>query len=216
MAEIKYISTVGGMMHLHYADGSVGVAYPDGRGQFLPNGSTGGSTVTPPAPGDPPPTPPPSTGDWLLPLVGGQMTSPFGPRGFDGVASYHYGIDFSTTTAPLGGNVIAPTDLVVTIARTNWGSGGSAGNCVKAHTTDGAYTFNFYHMAPGTIAVTEGQTITKGTLIGREGQTGNVTGTHLHFEVYQGVWNDPWPPPYNNGAVVTDPAPILQAHGVRW
>lgn len=204
---IRYLEARGDSVLIHYTDGKTVLAYPDGRGHYLPRNvsgpSGGGGTPVDPAPGD-----------WVHPLAGSAMTSPFGPRGFDGVASYHYGADFSTTTAPVGGPITAPTDLVVTIARANWGSGGSAGNCVKAHTTDGAYTMNFYHMADGSIAVQEGQTITRGTVIGREGQTGNVTGTHLHFELYEGEWADPWPPPYNNGANVIDPIPVLQAHGV--
>lgn len=203
---------MGSIIQVHYADNSTALAYPDGRGRYLP-GSTG--AVNPP-PVDPPPVDPPQAGQWIHPLPGSVMTSPFGPRGWDGVGNYHYGTDFSTTTALVGGDIVAPADLVVTIARRRWGNGGSAGNCVKAHTTDRKYTLCFYHMAEGSIGVTEGSTIPRGTRIGSEGQTGNVTGTHLHFEVYEGVWNDPWPPPYNYGANVVDPAPVLRANGVNF
>ena len=205
MAEIQYLTAVGSMMQVHYTDGAISLAYPDGRGHYLPR-----SGAAPVDPGDPPE---PTTGDWVHPLAGSTMTSPYGPRAFDGVGSFHWGIDFSTGG---GGTIVAPTDLKVTIARAGWGSGGSAGNCVKAHTTDGAYTFNFYHMVSGSIAVTEGQTISRGTTIGIEGETGNAYGAHLHFEVYEGIWNDPWPPPYNYGANCIDPGPLLTAHGVTY
>jgi len=200
MADITYLQKVGDSLHLHYGDGSIKTAYPNGSGLFLVSGTV---TEPPIDPEDPP------TGDWVHPLSGAAITSPYGPREFDGFSDFHYGIDFSTTTAPAGGNVVAPTDMVITIARSGWGTAGSAGNCVKGHSTDGAYTMNFYHLY--SIAVTEGATVTKGTVLGVEGATGNAFGTHLHFEMYEGNFADPWPPPYG---VTTDPAPVLVAHGV--
>lgn len=41
-------------------------------------------------------------------------------------------------------------------------------------------------------AVSTGRYVTAGTVIGYEGDTGNVTGLHLHFEVYEnGTLMDP-------------------------
>jgi murein DD-endopeptidase MepM/ murein hydrolase activator NlpD len=63
--------------------------------------------------------------------------------------------------------------------------------------------------------VEAGDTVTAGTQLFTEGATGNVTGTHLHFEIIEGTWNDPWAPPYNNGANFVDPLPVLRDHGVN-
>jgi murein DD-endopeptidase MepM/ murein hydrolase activator NlpD len=74
---------------------------------------------------------------------------------------------------------------------------------------DGAYTFCYYHMA--SVTPTVGTTVPVGTQIGVESNTGNVTGTHLHFEAYLGNHADPWPPPYGDPV---EPLTILRNHGV--
>ena len=39
------------------------------------------------------------------------------------------------------------------------------------------------HLAPGTVAVTAGQRVAEGDLLGRVGHTGNSTSPHLHFQL---------------------------------
>lgn len=44
----------------------------------------------------------------------------------------------------------------------------------------------FAHLAPGTICVQDGQTVSVGDVIGRVGSTGNSTAPHLHFQLMDG------------------------------
>lgn len=41
----------------------------------------------------------------------------------------------------------------------------------------------FAHLAPGTVAVAQGQTVAAGDPLGRLGHTGNSTSPHLHFQL---------------------------------
>lgn len=200
----QYLELVGDTLLLHFKDGQRLLFYPDGHGRFIPRTS---NTTEPSDPGNPPA--PGTPGDWVHPLPSGVLTSGYGPRPFDG---FHWGADFSTPG--YAGTIYAPTDLVITVSsETGAGSiNGSAGVCVKGHTTDGAYTFAFYHGQGGSRAVAVGQTVPAGGKIMVEGATGNVTGRHLHFEVYEGNFANPWPPPY--GPTPIDPVPLLESHGV--
>jgi len=47
---------------------------------------------------------------------------------------------------------------------------------------DGVFA-GLVHLAPGSVAVTEGQVVDVGEVIGRVGHTGNSTSPHLHFQV---------------------------------
>lgn len=48
---------------------------------------------------------------------------------------------------------------------------------------NGTYSTRYAHMS--SVAVSTGQYVTAGTIIGYEGNTGNSFGAHLHFEVYE-------------------------------
>lgn len=102
------------------------------------------------------------------------------PDGIDG--SPHGGTDFP---AAKGTPIYAVADGVVSAARAMT----SYGNCVQiSHGTadDGNnYATLYAHMS--SIAVSEGQTVTKGQVIGYVGNTGDVSGKnggyHLHLEL---------------------------------
>jgi murein DD-endopeptidase MepM/ murein hydrolase activator NlpD len=53
------------------------------------------------------------------------------------------------------------------------------------------------------LNVVAGQQVKAGDLIAWEGNTGNSTGPHLHFEVHRGLWNQ------------VDPAAFLRERGVQ-
>ena len=46
-------------------------------------------------------------------------------------------------------------------------------------------TFSTRYAHMSSVAVSTGQYVTAGTIIGYEGNTGNSFGAHLHFEVYE-------------------------------
>jgi murein DD-endopeptidase MepM/ murein hydrolase activator NlpD len=208
----RYIRVVGDNLLARFGNGEDLLFYPTGHGTYVPR-----AAKTDPTPTQPPP--PADNGAWTLPLSGAvTMSSGYGPRPTpagtaDINAGFHYGCDFIPAN---GGtpDVVAPCPMVVTVAYDGTGpdpSSGTAGRYVKGHSTDGAYTFNFFHMTAGSVAVAVGDTLTRGQKIGVMGGTGNVTGPHLHFETYKGVIDSPWPPPYGNPV---DPIPVLRSHGV--
>jgi murein DD-endopeptidase MepM/ murein hydrolase activator NlpD len=57
------------------------------------------------------------------------------------------------------------------------------GNHVLLRSSDGTAYAGFAHLAPGTVAVAEGQRVSTGDLLGRVGHTGNSTSPHLHFQL---------------------------------
>lgn len=202
---IRYITLVGDQLHVRFLDAETVMFLPDGRGHWI------GRRPADPPPVVPPVQPEPPAGTWQHPLPGASLTSPYGPRAFDG---FHWGSDLAHASGDPAGNVLAPCDLIITVARTYSTANpdkGTGGNYVKGHTPDGLFTFSFFHMATGSLAVSAGDTVTAGTVLGVEGATGNVTGRHLHLECYNGAITDPWAPPYGNPI---DPLPVLRTHGV--
>ena len=110
----------------------------------------------------------------LVKPLSGTITSRFGLRNptTETVPKYHTGIDIAANTgtifvAAMEGKVILVSDQ------------GDYGNHIKIQKDD---VITLYaHCSK--IYVTEGQEITKGQELGEVGATGNVTGSHLHFEV---------------------------------
>ena len=231
--KVRYLEQVGNNLVLH-ADAGTVYFVTTGSGRWLPTKSEVNDGGTAPGePADPPtePTDPPEgggevgTGKWVHPLPGAVMTSGYGYRsGIDQPGLIHAGIDFSTTTAISGGNVVAPFDMKITIARED-GTGGfwQAGSFVKAHSVSGPeYTVSFFHMHGGSLTVKPGQVVSAGTKIGVEGQTGYNFGTHMHMEIWPGhkpttsvdpAGDGPW---YWGDGTPIDPAPIFKANGVTF
>lgn len=118
---------------------------------------------------------PASTGAVRAPITGAfTVTSEFGPRNFGGRgAEMHNGIDLATSApAP----IVAMTGGTVTFA----GPAGNAGNMVTVDHGNGVASVSM-HLA--SIAVRQGQPVAAGQTLGIEGNTGDSTGMHLHFEV---------------------------------
>ncbi|WP_243134226.1 M23 family metallopeptidase [Ruthenibacterium lactatiformans] len=109
------------------------------------------------------------------------ITSPFGYRQdpFTGEWSYHSGTDIA---APQGTPILAAADGTVTIANGTDPWGGSYGYHVKIDHGGGMETL-YAHCS--SICVTPAQQVQQGEVIGYVGSTGNSTGDHLHFEVWE-------------------------------
>jgi murein DD-endopeptidase MepM/ murein hydrolase activator NlpD len=105
----------------------------------------------------------------------GKISSGFGYRGssLSGTKKFHSGIDLY---APLGTSVIAADGGQVILAAYEGGYGYSV---LIYH--GGGYATFYAHLSG--FAVSPGQIVERGQLIGYVGVTGWTTGPHLHFEV---------------------------------
>lgn len=106
------------------------------------------------------------------------LTSRFGLRihPIYGTQKSHTGIDIGAAS---GATIVAADGGTVTMAGVN----GGYGNCVMIDHGNGYKTL-YGHMS--SIAVTNGQSISKGDTVGYVGSTGVSTGPHCHFEVWSG------------------------------
>lgn len=123
------------------------------------------------------------TGSLQWPLtITGTITSQFGYRTdpISGESSYHSGTDIA---APEGSPILSAADGVVVVANALDSWGGSYGYYVKIDHGNGIETLYAHCSA---ICVSVGQQVQAGQVIGYVGQTGRATGSHLHFELYQG------------------------------
>ena len=116
-----------------------------------------------------------AAGSYLWPVSSTYITSRQGNRihPITGTLKYHAGVDVGAAS---GDPISAAKGGTVTIAEYS----SSYGNYVVIYHTDGTTTL-YAHMS--SIAVSAGQTVSRGDTIGYVGATGNVTGPHLHFEV---------------------------------
>ncbi len=113
------------------------------------------------------------------------ISSGFGWRTLYGVPNYHRGIDIAGGGI-YGKPVVAADSGYVSVVRyTNVGYG------YYVMIDHGANNWTVYaHLS--SIAVTEGNFINQGSVLGYVGSTGNSTGPHLHFEIrVDGVQVDP-------------------------
>jgi murein DD-endopeptidase MepM/ murein hydrolase activator NlpD len=131
---------------------------------------------------------------WQLPVVHGvyHLTSRFGEC--SGLWSHcHTGLDFA---APSG----APIHAIANGTITEVGSAGAYGNRTVQTLEDGT---ELWYCHQTSFAVTTGQKVVAGQVIGAVGSTGNTTGPHVHVEVRPGA-GDP-----------VDPYAAMVAHGLK-
>ena len=125
---------------------------------------------------------------WPLPSSWDTLSSLFGTRKdpFTGKPGNHTGIDIpASKNTP----IYAAKSGVVTTSVYGSGSSWSYGNYVVVSHSDGTSTL-YAHM--NSRAVSKGETVSQGQVIGYVGTTGRSTGYHLHFEVrVNGTRKDP-------------------------
>lgn len=146
------------------------VETPSGGENGSGNGDGGSGAVSPPTPSGGG-----SSGfDPIWPLPGVTYISDHfgGARG-------HKGMDIA---GPWGTPIVAAADGQVIEANSTDSWGYSWGYYVLIY-HNGTYSTRYAHMS--SVAVSTGQYVTAGTIIGYEGNTGNSFGAHLHFEVYE-------------------------------
>jgi murein DD-endopeptidase MepM/ murein hydrolase activator NlpD len=123
-----------------------------------------------------------TTADWIkanaapnLWPVEGQVTGSFGERidPFNGEGAFHSGVDIGSS---FGARIIAPADGIVTVTENM----GGYGKTIILEHGNGIST-RYGHLSG--YAVTSGQAVHRGDVIGYVGESGRSTGPHLHYEV---------------------------------
>ena len=133
----------------------------------------------------------------VSPVPGAVIGAHFGEYG--SWSRYHTGLDFRASY----GTPIRAVKAGVVLYAGN--SGDWAGNHVAIKHADGMTTMSS-HMS--SMAVSAGQTVSAGQVIGHVGQTGRAFGAHLHFELY------PAGVRYGDVYKAINPQPWLAANGV--
>jgi murein DD-endopeptidase MepM/ murein hydrolase activator NlpD len=118
-----------------------------------------------------------ATGQFMWPLSGGRITSPFGYRThpLSGVRKMHTGVDVG---AAMGTPIRAADGGIV--ERSSPSSG--YGWLIVINHGNG-YKTRYAHMYAKDVKVQQGQRVAKGQVIALVGSNGFSTGPHLHFEL---------------------------------
>ena len=123
-----------------------------------------------------------STTNWLWPTNSGwTISSDYGYRIFGGTREAHLALDISGTG--YGSPIYAVTNGVISESTYRYPDG----NYVCINHNNGYYTC-YAHMQRRAVSI--GETVERGQVIGYVGQSGLATGPHVHFEVWVG--GRPW------------------------
>ena len=130
---------------------------------------------------------------WVLPVTGYRLSARFGASSSLWSSGRHTGLDMS---GPSGSTIVSVAAGTVT----DVGYEGSWGNRTIITLQDGT---EVWYCHQSRFAVSPGDKVDPGQVIGYTGSTGNVTGPHLHIEIRPG------------GGDPVDPIPVLQQHGIN-
>lgn len=116
------------------------------------------------------------------------ISSNFGLRELDNTSNNHSGMDISCAPSNQH-NVIATLNGTVEMVVNSYSEGRNQaagyGNYVKIKHDNGDSTI-YGHMYLNSIKVSIGDQVKQGQVLGKMGNSGNSTGTHLHFEIRSG------------------------------
>jgi murein DD-endopeptidase MepM/ murein hydrolase activator NlpD len=157
----------------------------------------------------PPPSPPVTTTTPVIsPLsTAGAVFPVQGPHTFGGddarfgagrAGHIHEGQD---VVGAEGTPIVAPLPGIITFRAYQ---ASAAGYYLVERASDG-HDFFFAHCQKDSFAVDVGATVAAGQQLCRMGSTGDASGPHLHFEVWEGGWR------VNSDSKPIDPLPLLQA-----
>lgn len=126
---------------------------------------------------------------WAWPTESGYtITQNYGWRihPIRGNREFHQALDIGGTG--YGSNVYAANNG--TVIRTQYDANGYGYYIIIDH--NNGYQTLYGHLS--SILTKVGRTVARGQVIGKVGSTGTSTGPHLHFELWQGMWNrvNPW------------------------
>lgn len=145
------------------------------------------------------------------------ITSSFGYQEWRGRG--HAGIDIgSAGSGPGVHNIIATVSGTIYSVTTGCddngyygnGCGGGYGNHIIMTTSDGNYII-YGHLAQNSITVQEGETVTQGQVIGKMGNSGSSTGTHLHFQIDVGGYANSYAVDPTTYVSPDNPRPVISS-----
>lgn len=114
--------------------------------------------------------------NFLKPVESGNVSAYYGQKGDIWSAGYHKGTDYAV---PTGTPVYAAASG--TVSKAHHGGGSHSFGLYVAIDHGNGYTTIYAHLSQ--VLVHPGDTVAKGQLIAKSGESGHVTGPHLHFEV---------------------------------
>lgn len=142
-----------------------------------------------------------------------KITSPFGWRihPTSGNKSHHNGVDI-WSSANVYNEAFARGVVIFAgpskAKKADGSLGGFGWHVMIRHNIEGELYVSVYaHMVEGTLKVKKGDKVVAGTVLGRMGASGDVTGKHLHFEIHKGK-NYAWSA---NGSGFVDPIAFIKA-----
>lgn len=147
-------------------------------------------------------------GNLTKPNFGGRFryTSGFGPRW----GRLHGGVDYA---APVGTPIPSQSGGRVSFASHGWNGG--FGNLVKVK--QGMYEHFYAHMSR--VLTRVGQRVSKGSILGLVGSTGDSTGPHVHYELRKnGMRLNPGKPGFATGGLINKAGlyPIAEEGHGEW